>query len=124
MGAAIKNLVLPQGVTYKKTITIKTRPAGSMDAPTPKDLTGCTLKGEIRRQATDDAPQAVMSFIVLDQALYPGKVTWLISSAQTAGMNPEHKYNYDFFLINADSTVQRLVKGEITVEQSYTRVVA
>lgn len=93
---------------------------------TPVDLTGCTIRGQIRRKALDVA--IVASFAVTITNAAAGQYEFGLSSATTAGItagetldSSTSKYVWDLELVDATGRITPLYYGAVTVLREVTR---
>ncbi len=113
MPATVWNITIEQGATWETTLTL-----------TDRDLTGCSARMQIRE--TIPSPSALLSLTSEPPAGItitpgpPGIITVAISATQTAAMDWKHGV-YDLELVTASGTVERLLKGDVTVDFEVTR---
>lgn len=112
MAAAILNILVEQGSTFSRTMTIYS------SGTTPLNLTGKTLRGQMRKSATDSVA-GTFTFTQADQSTNPGVVTWTMSATDTAGL-PAQTLRYDVELVDG-TTVTRILEGEAFVSLEITR---
>jgi hypothetical protein len=107
------NVVIEQGATWTMALTM-----------TDRDLTGCTARMQIRETIT--SPTTLVSLTSDPEAGIavtpgpPGLVTITITATQTAAMTWDHGV-YDLELVSLNGTVERLLKGDVTVDYEVTR---
>jgi hypothetical protein len=121
MAAAELDLTMEQGATFTRTLTI------SSDG-VPLDLTGRTYRGKIAK-FIGGTTLASFTFTLLDQVTNTGQVTMTLSAAETAAL-PTKKGTtstrtttsliYDVEQVLADTTVQRILQGTITLSHEVT----
>ena len=113
MTAANYNLVIDQGSDFAITLSIK-------EAGVAKDLTGYSARAQMRSTKTSTTLAASFTCTVLSPATN-GQIKMElpndISTAMTAGL-----YYYDLEIHTSGNTVvQRLLQGEVTLNQEVTR---
>lgn len=93
---------------------------------TSVDLTGCALRGQIRKTADSAEVVAELNFEVVDAAA--GVIRWGLTNAQTAGIPAgadlrmkESRYVWDRELVDATGRVVPLSYGEALVWREVTR---
>lgn len=93
---------------------------------TPVDLTGCTIRGQIRRKALDVA--IIASFTVTITNAVNGQYEFGLSSTTTAGItagetldSSTSKYVWDLELVDATGRITPLYYGAVTVLREVTR---
>jgi hypothetical protein len=111
MAAGKHNILIEQGATFSKTLTLK----DEHDAPI--NLTGKTFASKLRRRHTDTAASATFTFTVINAAL--GTVRWSLTATQTAGILAEPHY-YDLEMTDG-ATVTRLMEGTAFVNFEVTK---
>jgi hypothetical protein len=113
LSAGILNILLEQGATFSRTITVEQTPG------VPLNLTGYTFAGQMRRNYTDANAAATFAITVTNAAL--GQASWGLTANQTDALIPQ-THRYDIELIQASSgTRTRLLEGEAFVSASMTR---
>jgi hypothetical protein len=113
MAAGKLNILIEQGATFNKTLTIN----GSTD--TPLNLTGKTLRGSVRYKLQDAVSAADFSFIIQDQNTLPGVAIWNLTAAQT-DLLTQSSAVYDIELVDG-TTVTRILSGAVFISLSATR---
>lgn len=111
MAAGKLNIVIEQGATFSKTLTIK-----DVDGD-PINLTGRTFRSQIRRRPTDTNPAATFTMAVVNASA--GTVSWQMSATTTAGIVPEPHY-YDVEMQD-NGVVTRLMEGTAFVNFEVTK---
>ena len=93
---------------------------------TPVNLTGCTIRGQIRRKALDVA--IIASFAVTITNALNGQYEFSLSSATTAGItagenldSTASKYVWDLELVDSTGRITPLYYGAVTVLREVTR---
>lgn len=104
------NITIDQGATYQLAMTLQHN--GSV-----LDLTGATLRGQLRTDYADAAPAASFAATIIDAAA--GQASLLLTAEQTAAL-PAGLYVYDVELEQAGA-VTRLFGGRATVSPEVTR---
>lgn len=113
MPATVWDIAIEQGATWTTSLTL-----------TDRDLTGCTARMQIRE--TVSSPSTLLSLTsdpvagIAIEAGPPGVITITITATQTAAMAWKHGV-YDLELVSAGGTVERLLKGDVTVDFEVTR---
>lgn len=115
------DLLIRQGATLGPFICTLTNP----DA-TPVNLTGATIRGQIRKQPSDTAVVANLSVMVMDAA--GGQYSFALDAATTAGIvagaditKPESVYAWDMELQDSLGRVIPLYWGTVRVHREVTR---
>ena len=93
---------------------------------TPVDLTGCTIRGQIRRKALDVA--IVASFAVTITNAVNGQYEFGLSSTTTTGItagetldSTQSKYVWDLELVDSSGRITPLYYGVVNVLREVTR---
>ncbi len=113
MPATVWDITIEQGATWTTSLTL-----------TGRDLTGCSARMQIRE--TVSSPSTLLSLTsspaagIAITAGPPGVITITITAAQTAAMAWKHGV-YDLELVTAGGEVERLLKGDVTVDFEVTR---
>lgn len=113
MSAGKLNILVEAGATFSKTITVNSTPN------TPLNLTGKTLRGQIRYKLQDSAAAATFTFTLANQSTNPGVATWILSATDSALLS-QTRAVYDVELVDG-STVTRLLEGEVFISLNVTR---
>lgn len=110
MAAALCNILVEQGATFSKTLTIESSPG------TPLNVSAYTFTGAMKRSLVDSQAAATFSFDKTNAAT--GVVVWTLTAAQTANIAAQvHKY--DVNMINSTSgETTRLLEGDAWVSGS------
>ena len=116
MVAGIYNLTIEQGATFDRLMTVN-KPDGD-----PRDFSGYTARMQIRREKDSTGAAAIEltdanGRIELGGAL--GTVRLLLTAADTASLTRGGVY--DIELIAPDTTVERLLKGKVILDEEVTR---
>lgn len=117
------NLLIRQGGTFGPCEVTLTNPDGSA-----VDLTGSTLRAQLRQKALDSGtPVATFTITVTDAT--GGVFTFGLSDEITAGIacgetrdRPESRYQWDLELEDLQGRVTPLLYGMVTVWREVTRV--
>lgn len=124
MAAAKLDIVVEQGATFLRTVTIKD------SAGVEIDITGWTLRGQIRESQSAAAALATFTCALLNQTTDTGKATFQLSAATTAAMQqasyakPTLKssfYLYDLEVEKPGGEVIRLLQGAVTFVPEITK---
>lgn len=113
MAAGQLNILIEQGATFSRVLTVYS--TGS----TPLNLTGKTLRGQLRKNLSDAAPAATFTFTLANQGTSPGVATWNLDATATA-LLPAQTLRYDVELVDG-TTVTRILEGEAFVSGEVTR---
>lgn len=113
MAAGKYNILLQQGADYIQKVTLK-------DSATQAvvDLTGCTIRGQIRITYSDASP--VASFTTSDEDLPNGTFTLRLSSAVTTALDFETGV-YDIEVVYPNTIVDRVLQGKVVLSREATR---
>lgn len=111
MAAGKLNILIEQGATFSKTLTIKDSDG------LPINLTGKTFRSQIRRRPTDVNPAASFTMAVLNAAA--GTVSWQMSATTTSSVVAEPHY-YDVEMVEG-AVVTRLMEGTAFVNFEVTK---
>lgn len=118
----IQDLDLKQGATLRVEHTIT-----SPDGTAPFDLTGCTLRGQVRKTALASTPVASFNTQINTPATAGVYQFWLTDEQTAAipcGENPgdeESRYVYDIELEEPGGDVRCVLEGTIFVIAGVTR---
>lgn len=110
MAAGKHNILIERGATFSRRCVLRD------DNSIPTDLTGSTIMGQIRE--TVDAATAI-SFVVDITTPTNGTFTITIPDETTAGITYS-KGVYDLEIHYPDSTVERLLQGNVVVDPQVT----
>jgi hypothetical protein len=115
------DLLIRQGATLGPFICTISNPDGS-----PVNLTGATIRGQIRKQASDTSPTATFAVLIMDAAA--GRYSFALDAATTAGIpagrditKPESLYVWDMELQDSLGRVIPLYWGDARVHREVTR---
>ncbi len=113
MAAGRYNLVIEQGATFTKRLTIQKNAA-------PWNLTGYEARAQIRRSASDDTKITDIGVTITDPP--NGTVDLLLTSVQTAALAPQ-RANWDLELDDKETIpgVTRLLEGDVEIRAEVTR---
>lgn len=123
MSAAKFDLALEQGATFSRDVIYK-----DSDGE-PVDLTGSTLRGQIRKKTSDESPLASFSFVIADQETNKGQFNVSLTRTQTSGLpaatqeGPRRRlaeYTYDIER-EVGSNTYRILEGLVFVSPEVTR---
>jgi hypothetical protein len=113
MSAGKLNILVEQGSTFSKSLTIYSAPN------VPLNLTGKTLRGKVRYKLQDATSAADFSFTLANQSTNPGLASWNLSATTTDTLT-QTRGIYDIELVDG-STVTRILEGEVFISLSATR---
>ena len=113
MAARLLNILIESGATFNRTLTVYST------GTTPLNLTGKTLRGQLRKNLADATPAGTFEFVIANQGTNPGVATWSMSATNTA-LLPGQTLRYDVELVDG-STVTRILEGEAFVSGEVTR---
>lgn len=110
--ASVSNLAIDQGTTYSSTIEVNDETGSA------RNLVGYTVRGQLRRSYYSSNS---VNWTAQINSPVDGEVTISLSAAQTANLRPG-RYVYDVELVaNANSAVERLIEGIVTVYPEVTK---
>lgn len=113
MTAANYNLVIDQGSDFAVNLSIK-------EEGSAKDLTGYFARAQLRSTKTSSTLAASFTCTVLSPASN-GNIKMALPNSVSTGMSAG-LYYYDLEIYNSGETVvQRLLQGEVTLNQEVTR---
>lgn len=112
MGAFIE-LYVDQGATYTNTIDLTDDSTNA-----PMNLQGYTVSSQMRRSYYSANATANIVCTITDSA--NGKVSMVLSSANTANINPG-RYVFDLVTTDSFGVVTRILEGTVTVTPRVTR---
>lgn len=108
------DIVVEQGATYDKTITIRN------NIGNPIDLTDAVrVEGQIRRRPESDAVSANFSLSVIAPPT-AGQIRWVLDAVSAQALEPIEQH-YDLEVEFSDGTVTRLLEGRVDVRANTTR---
>ena len=114
------DLLIRQGATFGPyTVELATSSG-------PIDLTGCLIKGSIRKQPSDVSPVTTIDINVVEPLL--GKFTYGLTADKTTAIpagatlkDPEGKYFWDLEITWVGGSIKALFYGDVTVFREITR---
>jgi hypothetical protein len=106
------NFVIDQGADFSRTLTITT------DGSTAYDISGLTIQAQMRKSYSSSTRTATFTCTIVSgtAGTYKLALTDTITAAIDAG-----RYVYDVELILADSTIEKVHSGIITVNPEVTK---
>ena len=113
MSAGLLNILVEQGATFQKTLTVYTTGNSAMN------LTGKTLRGKMRYRYQDSTPAATFTFTLANQGTNPGVATMTLTATET-DLLTQTKAVYDVELVDG-TTVTRLLEGQVFISLAATR---
>lgn len=113
MAAGLLNILIEQGATFSRTLTVYS------SGTTALNLTGKTLRGQLRKNLADTSPAGTFTFTLADQGTSPGVASWIMSATDTAALTAQ-TLRYDVELVDG-TTVTRILEGEAFVSGEVTR---
>lgn len=112
MAAATYNLVIDQGSDFAIDLVVKE--SGSV-----KDLTNYSARAQLRTKK--DATDTAASFTCTVTSASEGKLKMELGNSTSTGISAgRYYYDLEIFTSN-DTTVKRLLQGEVTLNQEVTR---
>ena len=118
--AAIVNLAIDQGTTFRRVLTINDGEA----PPVPINVTGYTFRSQARSKVDSTTVAFSFSFSIRTQTGGDvGKVDMSLAASVTQAlvMKAPTSYLYDVEMVEGDGTIRRLFQGTITVNPEITR---
>ena len=124
MPAGIADLLIQQGETFTRIITLK----DNQVVPVPINLTGYTARASIR--TTADATTVTATFLcTFDPDRLTGRITISLTDAETSLLptvgktdySKLAKYTWDMEIVSPGGIVTRILNGTITVSPEVTR---
>ena len=115
MAAGVLDIVVEQGSTFSRTITLRD---GSNN---PINLTGATVRGQLRPEYTSDI---VVPFVLsITAPATSGTIAWSLSAADSARLSssPDVSWVYDIEVEYAGGVVERVLQGQATISPEVTR---
>jgi len=107
------NFSIDQGADFSKTFTVTT------DGTTAYDISGLTLQAQMRKSYDSSSATATFTATVVSGSDGTYKLT--LSNSTTADIT-SGRYVYDVELILADSTIEKVHYGLITVHPEATKI--
>ena len=107
-----ENFGLDQGATFSKNFTITT------DGSTAYDITGLTLKAQMRKSFDSSSATTFTASVVTGSS---GIYKLVLSETTTASI-ASGRYVYDVELTLSDSTVEKVHYGVVTVHPEVTKI--
>lgn len=118
------DLELRQGTTFRRTLRVVQRIDANTTAPV--DLTGSTVRGQVRKAALDVVKVADFVVTVVDAA--GGEVELLLTDEVTAAMtcgpkitDPASLYEYDVEIEDSVGDVAPILQGSLRIKAEVTR---
>ena len=116
------DLRIRQGATFGPVLATMMNP----DRVTPVDLTGCVIRGQIRRKALDATVIATLECSITDaiNGQYQFGLSETITVALAAGDTPEDpksQYVWDLEMVDAAGRILPLYFGKVSVLREVTR---
>ena len=108
-----ENFSIDQGADFSKTFTVTT------DGSTAYDISGLTLQAQMRKSYDSSSATATFTATVVSGSAGTYKLT--LSNSTTANIT-SGRYVYDVELILADSTIEKVHYGLITVHPEATKI--
>jgi hypothetical protein len=112
MSSAYTDLSIDAGTDFETTLDL------IADDGTPINITGYTFRSQIRKSYYSANVTANITVTITDAT--NGNTTLSIDAANTANIFPG-RYVYDVNMIDASSTVSRIVEGIVTITPGVTR---
>ena len=113
MAAGKYNILIQQGSDYIQKITVK-----ETVSQLPVDITGCTVRGQVRATIEDASPVASFVATVTDAA--GGEFQITLSNTVTAALDFDTGV-YDVELVYPSGVVDRLLQGKAVLSREVTR---
>ena len=108
-----ENFSIDQGADFSRTLTVTT------DGSTAYDISGLTLQAQMRKSYDSSTATATFTATVVSGSDGTYKLT--LSNSTTADIS-SGRYVYDVELILADSTIEKVHFGIITVNPEATKI--
>lgn len=108
-----ENFSIDQGADFSRTLTVTT------DGSTAYDISGLTLQAQMRKSYDSSSATATFTTTVVSGSDGTYKLT--LSNSTTADIT-SGRYVYDVELILADSTIEKVHYGIITVHPEATKI--
>lgn len=113
MAAGKYNILIQQGSDYIQKITVK-----ESVSQLAVDITGCTIRGQVRVNIEDTTPAASFVAAVTDGP--NGEFQISLSNTVTAALDFETGY-YDVEIVYPSGVVDRLLQGKAVLSKEVTR---
>ena len=110
MAAGKYNLLIEQGSTFKKIITLKD------NAGVVTNLTGATFKSQIKTRA---GGTLIIEFTMVGDDLVNGKFSLNLTALQTTALSFNSAV-YDIEVVYSNLTVERLIEGNVSLSKEIT----
>lgn len=125
MAAGTLDIVIEQGATFKRILTLTD---DASPTPNPIDLTGCTARAQVRDKTSNTVSYAFTCTITNAAG---GVISVTMSATNTAlipaavqnkdGKKIDKDYVWDLEIVYADTTVVRLLQGKATLSPEATK---
>lgn len=109
--ATVRNIVIDQGTTFTLSITV------SDFTDTPIDLTGYTLRSQMRKSYNSNSYTA---FTVTSDDPTEGEIKLSLTATQTSALR-YGRYVYDIEIVSSTGEVTRVLEGIVTVNPEVTK---
>lgn len=120
MAAGGHNFVIEQGEDWSRVLTVKTK-ATSTSVPVVKTLTGYTARMTIKDRYSGTS---ILSLTTENGRISitgaSGIVTLTLTDIETAALAATNNAIYDLELISGAGAVEKLLKGNITIQSEVT----
>lgn len=113
MAAGKYNILIQQGSDYIQKIIVK-----ESVSQLPVDITGCTIRGQVRVNIEDASP--VATFVTAVTNGPAGEFQISLSNAVTAALDFDTGF-YDVELVYPSGVVDRLLQGKAVLSKEVTR---
>lgn len=113
MAAGKYNILVQQGSDYIQKITVK-----ESVSQLPVNITGCTVRGQIRTSIEDATPAAAFVTAIVDAI--NGVFQISLPNAVTAALDFETGF-YDVEIVYPSGVVDRLLQGKAVLSKEVTR---
>jgi hypothetical protein len=124
MSAAVYDIIIEQGATFNRTLTLKDSTGAAID------ITGWVMRSMIRSNQSSSTPIIQFTCAILNQITYPGMATFSLTAAQTASIQTPRVstielqngvFRYDVEIQRPDGFVIRLLQGKVSVVPEITK---
>lgn len=123
MAAANLNILIEQGATFSRVLTIKDESGSAID------LTGFSFAGQVRRRYSDSTVLGSFTFTILNQTTNKGQVSMVMSSTVTAAIPVDKSTDYTRKItyctydveMNTGSEKDRILEGTAEISPEVTR---